>query len=172
MAVRYFAPAFLYALYNILTYYNLEVFDPTTYFLLLQFRVVVTGVVWQLLFGVKLSVTQWAALVLLTFGCILKQYNFSSDASLDLTLDASLILLGVQVLCSCLAGVYNEYLLKGHSGDVHLMVQVREGGHKGSPACRPLPFHCAIAQVSRSAAGSPACFLARHRTFSCTPTPW
>jgi len=50
VAIRYFAPAFLYALYNILTYYNLELFDPTTYFLLLQFRVVVTGVVWQVRF--------------------------------------------------------------------------------------------------------------------------
>lgn len=68
--------------------------------------------------------TQWAALVLLTFGCILKQYNFDSDTTVSIALDFSLVLIGVQVLCSCLAGVYNEYLLKGNSGDVHLMVQV------------------------------------------------
>ena len=47
MLVRYFIPAGLYALYNVLTYYNLLEFDPTTYFLLLQFRVVVTGVIFQ-----------------------------------------------------------------------------------------------------------------------------
>lgn len=43
----YFIPAGLYCLYNNLAYTNLLNFDPTTYFLFLQFRVVVTGVVFQ-----------------------------------------------------------------------------------------------------------------------------
>lgn len=43
----YFGPAGLYALYNILTYVNLQHYDPTTYFLLLQLRVVVTGILFQ-----------------------------------------------------------------------------------------------------------------------------
>jgi len=43
----YFIPAGLYCLYNNLAYTNLLTFDPTTYFLLLQLRVVVTGIVFQ-----------------------------------------------------------------------------------------------------------------------------
>ena len=43
----YAVPAFLYALVNNLAFVNLANYDPTTYFLLLQFRVVVTGVVYQ-----------------------------------------------------------------------------------------------------------------------------
>lgn len=43
----YFIPAGLYCLYNNLAFMNLVNFDPTTYFLLLQFRVVVTGIVFQ-----------------------------------------------------------------------------------------------------------------------------
>jgi len=29
----------------------------------------------------------------------------------------------LQVFCSCFAGVYNEYLLKGKGSDIHIMVQ-------------------------------------------------
>lgn len=43
----YFVPAFLYCLYNNLTFINLSTFDPTSYYLLLQFRVVVTGILFQ-----------------------------------------------------------------------------------------------------------------------------
>jgi hypothetical protein len=43
----YFIPAFLYCLYNNLAFVSLSAFDPTTYYLLLQFRVVVTGIVFQ-----------------------------------------------------------------------------------------------------------------------------
>ena len=45
--VLYIVPAFLYCLYNNLTFVNLEAYDPTSYYLLLQFRVVVTGVIFQ-----------------------------------------------------------------------------------------------------------------------------
>lgn len=43
----YFVPAFLYCLYNNLAFINLSAFDPTTYYLLLQFRVVITGILFQ-----------------------------------------------------------------------------------------------------------------------------
>ena len=43
-------PAGLYCLYNNLQFVNLAAYDPTTYYLLLQFRVVVTGVVFQVYF--------------------------------------------------------------------------------------------------------------------------
>lgn len=43
----YFIPALLYCLYNNLAFANLATFDPTTYYLLLQLRVVITGVLFQ-----------------------------------------------------------------------------------------------------------------------------
>ena len=43
----YMVPAILYCLYNNLAFVNLAAFDPTTYFMLLQLRVVVTGIVFQ-----------------------------------------------------------------------------------------------------------------------------
>ena len=42
----YFVPALLYALYDNLAFVNLQFFDPPTYFILSQFRLVVTGVEW------------------------------------------------------------------------------------------------------------------------------
>ncbi|GJQ81460.1 hypothetical protein Trydic_g14617 [Trypoxylus dichotomus] len=121
----YLVPAFLYCLYNNLSFVNLSAFDPTTYYLLLQFRVVVTAVLFQVIFKKQLTRKQWFSLVLLTLGCMLKQVNFTKDSetkatstekyanksnSFDFSINAIFILL--QTVCSCLAGVYNEYLLK------------------------------------------------------------
>ncbi|XP_039438518.1 UDP-galactose transporter senju [Culex pipiens pallens] len=141
----YFVPAFLYCLYNNLAFVNLSTFDPTTYYLLLQLRVVITGVLFQIIFKKSLSRKQWFSLCLLTLGCMLKQWNFtlpgssgdgaaeqqkSDDGStfhgknisgFDLSFSAVLIL--VQTVCSCLAGVYNEYLLKRKGSDINIYVQ-------------------------------------------------
>ena len=43
-------PALLYCVYNNLSFANLAVFDPTTYFMLLQTRLLLTGVFYQVLF--------------------------------------------------------------------------------------------------------------------------
>lgn len=45
----YFIPAFLYCLYNNLSFVNLLNYDPATYFILLQLRVVITGVLFQVM---------------------------------------------------------------------------------------------------------------------------
>ncbi|XP_037825458.1 UDP-galactose transporter senju [Lucilia sericata] len=152
----YFVPAFLYCLYNNLAFVNLSTFDPTTYYLLLQLRVVITGILFQIIFKKYLSQRQWISLVLLTAGCMLKQLNFngiysaaddsSEDAAklmtknphpeeeqantiisgknmsgFDFSISAVLIL--AQTIFSCLAGVYNEYLLKDKGSDVNIFVQ-------------------------------------------------
>lgn len=106
---------------------NLANYDPTSYFLLLQFRVVVTGALFQWLFAKKLSRAQWASLVLLTMGCILKQYGFAQNAAVEGgeergTVNWFLLLIMVQVMCSCFAGVYNEKLLKD-TGTLSLQLQ-------------------------------------------------
>ncbi|XP_017875148.1 UDP-galactose transporter senju-like [Ceratina calcarata] len=55
----YMIPSFLYCLYNNLAFINLAAFDPTTYYVLLQFRVVMTGIIFQVVFNKKLSLKQW-----------------------------------------------------------------------------------------------------------------
>ncbi|XP_055612457.1 UDP-galactose transporter senju [Uranotaenia lowii] len=143
----YFVPAFLYCLYNNLAFVNLSTFDPTTYYLLLQLRVVFTGVLFQIIFKKTLSRKQWFSLCLLTAGCMLKQWNFSlfdSDTEENASkgkepsnsagtfngknmsgfgLSFSAVLILVQTVCSCLAGVYNEYLLKRKGSDINIYVQ-------------------------------------------------
>lgn len=42
---------------------------------------------------------------------------------LSVSFNVNLALILVQVFCSCFAGVYNEYLLKGKGGDVPFMLQ-------------------------------------------------
>ena len=137
----YLVPAALYCLYNNLAFHNLSVFDPTTYYLLLQFRVVITGILFQIIFKKYLSRKQWISLILLTLGCMIKQINFGdqeaiSNASIndkdeaiitkntvgfDLSINAVFIL--IQTICSCLAGVYNEYLLKNNGQDINIYIQ-------------------------------------------------
>jgi len=127
----YFVPAFLYCLYNNLAFYNLAAFDPTTYFLLLQLRVVITGVLFQFIFHKQLSRKQWFSLVLLTFGCMIKQVNLtkffdqaeSTKSVISIDLNFNLVFLLVQTICSCLAGVYNEYLLKKTGPNINIYVQ-------------------------------------------------
>ncbi|KAH3711932.1 hypothetical protein DPMN_071608 [Dreissena polymorpha] len=133
----YFVPAGLYCLYNNLQFENLANYDPTTYYLLLQLRVVVTGVVFQIVFSKQLSRIQWVSLIFLTFGCVVKEYgrtmvstattNTSAKPAEELVtksfFDFHLFLIMVQVFCSCFAGVYNEYLLKGRGADIHIMMQ-------------------------------------------------
>lgn len=125
----YFVPALLYCFYNNLAFRNLQHFDPTTYNLLMQFRVVITGIVFQLLFKKRLSGQQWFSLCLLTFGCIIKQFSVSDVSSrasdvgiLETLFSFEILFLLFQMLCSCLAGVYNEFLLKDTGADLHIMI--------------------------------------------------
>ncbi|KAH0955300.1 hypothetical protein HN011_002650 [Eciton burchellii] len=118
----YMIPAFLYCLYNNLAFINLARFDPTTYYILLQLRVVLTGIIFQIIFHKKLSGIQWFSLVILTAGCMVKHFD-TRLLSAEFHIDISLLLILVQTTCSCLAGVYNEYLLKGQGADIDIFVQ-------------------------------------------------
>lgn len=123
----YLVPAFLYCLYNNLTFVNLSHFDPTTYYLLMQFRVVITGILFQVIFKKRLSLVQWVSLILLTCGCILKQIEFDWTFSLDVDvakfLNVHIVFVLLQTFCSCFAGVYNEYLLKKENCTADIYVQ-------------------------------------------------
>jgi len=115
----YLIPSGLYAVYNILAFYSLERTDPTTYFIFLQLRSLVSGVVYQALFKKKLSRSQWGSMALLTIGAITKEISFEDGLHINV-FDALPFIL-IQTLCSCFASVYNEYLFK--SKDVDFWIQ-------------------------------------------------
>ncbi len=147
---RYLVSAALYCAYNNLSYVSLAVFDPTTYFMFLQVRLLLTGVVYQCLFDRRLTRTQWGSLLLVTVGCMVQKMELPQEthkptASPDssspngnlaegvvveeeeeesklLTVGFGLVFILIQVCCSVFAGVYNEKLLKTH-GDLHIMAQ-------------------------------------------------
>ena len=47
LLVYYMVPSFLYCFYNNLSFANLISFDPTSYFMFLQARLLITGVIYQ-----------------------------------------------------------------------------------------------------------------------------
>ena len=47
LMIYYMMPSLLYCMYNNLSFKNLSQFDPTTYLLLLQLRLLMTGVIYQ-----------------------------------------------------------------------------------------------------------------------------
>lgn len=81
------------------------------------------------MFKKQLSAWQWFSLLLLTGGCIVKNFGQLTDSSGAMTLEHvvnfNLVLILIQVFCSCFAGVFNEYLLKDSTGEaaVHVMIQ-------------------------------------------------
>lgn len=121
----YFIPAAFYCLYNNLAFVSLVNFDPTTYYILLQLRMVVTGVIYQIVFNRRLTALQWFSLVLITIGCLVKNSSQFSGQSVSISsvFSGGILLILVQVFCSCFAGVYTEFLVKDTGAGVHLMVQ-------------------------------------------------
>lgn len=79
----YLIPALLYCFYNNLAFVNLKLFDPTTYFCLMQFRIALTAVIYQILFRRKLTRIQWISLLVLTLGCLIKGYGLYTITNYD-----------------------------------------------------------------------------------------
>lgn len=125
----YFVPSGLYCVYNNLAFVSLVNFDPTTYYILLQLRMVVTGIIYECVFRRRLTSMQWISLILITIGCLIKNASgFSlqtstSTFSLSNLFSSSIFWIAIQIFCSCFAGVYTEFLVKDTGADVHLMIQ-------------------------------------------------
>jgi solute carrier family 35 (UDP-sugar transporter), member A1/2/3 len=103
----YFAvPSGIYAVYNNLTYFNLSIFDPGTYQVFMQTRVLFTGVLYTWILSKSLTNRKWMALVLLTFGVAAKYFTF------NMKIEPRVVFMLFQASLSAFAGVYNEFLLK------------------------------------------------------------
>jgi len=72
----YLIPAFLYSLYNNIAFLSLSAFDPTTYYLLLQLRVALTGVVYQVTFFSMKYFSVIASIMVILFEVFFKSLVF------------------------------------------------------------------------------------------------
>ncbi|XP_038072243.1 UDP-galactose transporter senju-like [Patiria miniata] len=115
----YLIPSVLYSIFNNLVFLNLANYNPTNYAILLQFSIVITGVIYQCLFKKDLSWQQWISLSILTLGCVISHMEEANEVFLELR-DVFIL---IQVLCSSFAGVYNEYLLKNYSSQLDFWLQ-------------------------------------------------
>lgn len=106
VGVYYAVPSAIYALYNNLTYWNLTMFDPGTYQVFMQTRVLFTGVLYTWLLSKTLTNRKWGALVLLTVGVV------SKYLTPELVIDWHIVFMLFQASLSAFAGVFNEFLLK------------------------------------------------------------
>eukprot|EP00009_Paramoeba_aestuarina_P014190 CAMPEP_0201528174 /NCGR_PEP_ID=MMETSP0161_2-20130828/37535_1 /ASSEMBLY_ACC=CAM_ASM_000251 /TAXON_ID=180227 /ORGANISM="Neoparamoeba aestuarina, Strain SoJaBio B1-5/56/2" /LENGTH=316 /DNA_ID=CAMNT_0047929343 /DNA_START=215 /DNA_END=1165 /DNA_ORIENTATION=- len=109
VAIYYAVPAIIYSVYNVLMYLNLTLFTPTNYRVLINIRVLWSGLLFQLIFRTKLGAHKWAGLLVLAVGCAVNQLG--SDFRLDSGLLA-LVSIGFQAFLSSAGGVYSELLLK------------------------------------------------------------
>ena len=121
----YLIPAGLYMVYNNLTFLGLSLFEPSRYFVLMQVRIVVTGIVYSWFFprASKLGFQKWLALILVMFGAMLREYPWISSSSASTHTNVGYAVVGSQILLSTTAGVANEKLLKKYSKSLSLSVQ-------------------------------------------------
>eukprot|EP00756_Hemistasia_phaeocysticola_P046107 Hpha_TRINITY_DN19875_c0_g1::TRINITY_DN19875_c0_g1_i1::g.132052::m.132052 len=130
MCLRYVLPAFLYAVYDNLLFWNLSHLDPVTYGVLMQIRLFVTGFVWQVVFGRRLAPLQWAGILLITVACVLQKLHGAGGKVQPLSVSSEdhrgpgfygLAGIFLQVGCGVFSSVYNEKMLK--KGDISLNLQ-------------------------------------------------
>merc|ERR1719291_1208222 len=110
-------PSLLYSVNNNLDMLNNQHMDPATEQVLVQGKILTTGIVWWLVFRVHTPVRKWAALALLFLGTVLAGWPTSGDSApadkKSMYIDATgVFLVFVYIWISASAGVYNEWLYK------------------------------------------------------------
>eukprot|EP00996_Jenningsia_fusiforme_P001131 NODE_2032_length_1318_cov_31.371158_g1847_i0.p1 GENE.NODE_2032_length_1318_cov_31.371158_g1847_i0~~NODE_2032_length_1318_cov_31.371158_g1847_i0.p1 ORF type:complete len:347 (+),score=65.67 NODE_2032_length_1318_cov_31.371158_g1847_i0:56-1096(+) len=116
--LRYALPSLAYVIYDNLTFVNLAMFDPVTYVILMQMRLVATGVMWSVFFGRPLTRQQWIALFCITSGCMVKEGGrvlHTGWTGSNMTVMAwafGILSVLLQITCGVFASVFNEILLK------------------------------------------------------------
>ncbi|KAF4718913.1 ER degradation-enhancing alpha-mannosidase-like protein 3, partial [Perkinsus olseni] len=118
-------PAALYCIYNVLTYHGLKRFDPGTYFVLLQSRIVITAILYQLLGSAeKTSPLQWVGFIFIMLGSMLKEgpalyaLLFGGPSGGHSVVDYMTVFL--QAFLSSAAGIFSEKLLRNRGVNRHI----------------------------------------------------
>lgn len=120
---KYGVPAFIYVVQNNLVFYCLMYMNVTAYTILSQLKILTTGVFFCFILKKKLTNLQWVSLLLLCVGCATTQLSSGEGETFSVS-STGLILLGIIVSLSALAGVINEFLLKnvgkGANSNLHI----------------------------------------------------
>lgn len=116
---QYLPVAFLYAIANNLMITNLQNLDPTVYLLLTNSRLIMTAFMMWIFMGKRISQMKQISIIIITVGLCMQETSSSATESnstgQELNTRTELKALGLlllQVLCSVLASLYNETLLK------------------------------------------------------------
>jgi len=104
-------PALLYTIRNNMQFLNLSRMDFEAYKLLSNGQFIISGLLAFVLLKQKLSAAQWSALVLITFSCIL--IDFDPALQYSITFVNSCLLL-IQVVSASVASLLVEMILKAN----------------------------------------------------------
>jgi UDP-galactose transporter len=114
--LKYSVPGLLYAINNNIFLLILTRMPPAMFQLLLNSRVVWTGLAFRWFMGRQLTRRQWIASFTLLLGCMLSQLGGSASSaassSVDVVSITGLLLTLVYCMISVTASVYNELLMK------------------------------------------------------------
>lgn len=158
MGVYFAVPAFVYTMYNSLFFLNLVFFDPVSYRVLINIRIVWSGLLYQFFFNQRLGLKKWSALGLLTLGCAVNQ--MSPEFKL-VTSPLYLAAIGFQAFTSSFGGAYSEVLLKKVRHGTTMAI-ILSPSRSCSCSCLPVPSHASCRTLtSRSTS----------RTCTCMPSP-
>lgn len=112
--IYFIVPAFIYLVYNMLLYYNLSYFDPVSYRVLINNRILWSGLLFQVFFRKQLGLQKWLGLAILLISCVVNQLQPGSLSNFAVNL-WFLATITIQGFTSSLGGVYSELLLKKDS---------------------------------------------------------
>jgi len=111
-AVYLLVPAVIYMANNYLTYVALSVFDPGTYRVVINIKIIFTGIMMQLVFKKRLSLKKWGGLILLLIGCILGKIGGGTLPGITEVTLVAWGLLVLQAVCSSFGSVYFQWILQ------------------------------------------------------------
>lgn len=118
---KYFAiPAGIYCVYNFLNFFCLKLVEPATFRILINSKVMISGMMLQVFFNQRLSSRQWVGIFLLFVGCGIEQigsFNFDTGP-------LAICLILIQAFCSSLAGVYFQWLLQRQQKSAELLPSI------------------------------------------------
>jgi UDP-sugar transporter A1/2/3 len=121
-AFRYAIPALLYAIHNNLVFLGLVYLDAPTYQLLNNIKIIITGLLYRAFLKKPLRMVQWIGLGVLMLGQMVATIDVTGSggsAEKSQTFLMGVFVMGVLASMSGMAGVYNEFLLKGSSDSTH-----------------------------------------------------
>lgn len=115
-------PAVLYAVNNNLDMLNNQYMDPATESVLVQLKILTTGLAWWFVFKQPLNARKWSSLVLLFAGCCGAGWPSSATKDTMYIEPFGIVLIFFYVIISATAGVYNEWLYKtlGKDESIHV----------------------------------------------------